>query len=215
MTAVSETEKSAGQESTDQPYSPAVAANPPADNPGAAIVAIITAIALLAAAVIAGREFLIERDVISGRPWIRNTFEWISRISWQPWMWAAAIAALVVGALLLLAVFKPRRKSHFPGKDQPVLWLRPTDAARLSTAAALRVPGVLHAQTTVSKRKATVRVTTDADDPGRVSEPVTTLVTNELKGLDKTPKVKVNTVHAPKPKPLPATPSTATAEEKS
>lgn len=167
-------------------------AKKPVASPAAATIGTLASIGLIALSLIGFREFLIERDIIGGRPWIRNTFEWISRLSWQSWMLPAAIAALIAGGLLLYAALAPRGSTHLQAKDSPQLWLRPTDAARLSTAAALQVPGVLSASTTVSKRVAKVTAHTDSADSTTVAESVREHVSDALAGMDSPPKVKVS-----------------------
>ncbi|KAA0018945.1 DUF6286 domain-containing protein [Antrihabitans cavernicola] len=167
-------------------------AKKPAASPIAAPIATLTSLALITLSVIAFREFLIERGAVGGRPWIRNTFEWISRLGWQGWMLPAAIGAVIVGLLLLYTALAPRGRTHLAAKDSPELWLRPTDAARLSTAAALRVPGVLSAQTTVGKRVARISAVTDSTDSTTVAESVRSNVVGVLDGLDSPPRVKVS-----------------------
>ncbi|MGB3673254.1 MAG: hypothetical protein WA988_02315, partial [Candidatus Nanopelagicales bacterium] len=54
----------------------------PVAKPAASWVAIGIGFLLLVVAAITGREFLVERDAVPGPPWIRNTFEWISTLTW-------------------------------------------------------------------------------------------------------------------------------------
>lgn len=185
--------------STDLEPSPA---KKPVAAPSAAPVAILTSLGLIGLSVIGFREFLIERNLIDGRPWVRNTFEWISRLSWQDWMLPAAIASTLLGLLLLWTVLKPRRKTHLAAKDSPELWLRPSDAARLSTAAALQVPGVISAQTTLGNRVAKVSAVTRSTESSAVAESVRSNVEDALGELSSPPRIKVS-VHKGSTHPAP------------
>lgn len=134
----------------------------PVARPAAAPITVVVAIFLIGLGFVAGHDFLVERDVIPGPEWTRNAFHWLSRVTWQGWMLPVAIGAIVIGAAMLVAVAKPRVRTHFAVGGEPAMWLRPTDVARRSTAVTMQVDGVLRAHTTVDRRTAKVTVTTDA-----------------------------------------------------
>ncbi|MBJ8339493.1 MULTISPECIES: DUF6286 domain-containing protein [Antrihabitans] len=163
----------------------------PLARPLAAPFAIIVSGLLIAISVVAGREFFIERDVVDEAPWIRNSFEWLSRITWEGWMLPASIAAVVVGIGLLFVAAKPRARTHFRTAGPLPMWLRPTDVARLSTSAATHVDGVRRAQTTVGRRTAKVEIVTDGRDPATITGAVQTAVTKSFTELAEAPKVLV------------------------
>ena len=155
----------------------------PVAKPAARWVALGFGCLLLAVAAVSGREFLVERGAVPGPAWIRNTFEWISRLVWQGWMLPVAIVAVVIGAALLVIAVKPRVGTHLRTSGRPTLWLRPTDAARLSSWAALHVDGVRRAETIIARRRATVRVRTDGREPVALSEAVRSAVGKALAEL--------------------------------
>ncbi|MGB3675783.1 MAG: DUF6286 domain-containing protein [Candidatus Nanopelagicales bacterium] len=163
----------------------------PVAKPAARWVALGIAFVLLAVAAICGREFLIERNAVPGPPWIRNAFEWISRLAWQGWMLPVAVAAAVLGAALLVIAVKPRAATHLRTSGTPTIWLRPTDAARISSWAALHVDGVRRAETQIVRRRATVRVRTDGREPGALAEAVRSAVGKALAELAEPPTVTV------------------------
>lgn len=162
----------------------------PATTPASAVVAVLVAVALIGLGVVAGREFLIDRHVIDGQQWLRNLLEWIGRITWQSWQLPVAIVAVLVGALLLAIAVKPRNRTHMPTEGTPVLWLRTTDTARASTAAALRVDGIDRARTTARRRSIDVRVVTTGD-ANELAEQVATEVAKALHDLARPPRIKV------------------------
>jgi hypothetical protein len=162
----------------------------PRGTPAAAPVAIVIAVCLLAAGLVAGRELLIVRDVIDETPWVANTFGWISRLTWQTWMLAPAVAAVVLGVLALFAALKPRAHTHVGTATPPSLWLTTTDTARASTAAALHVEGVMRAHTTAGRRRVTVHIVGAENSPG-VLESVRHRVDRTLADLDPRPEVRV------------------------
>lgn len=163
----------------------------PAAKPAAARIAVVIGALLIVLAAVAGRDFLTERGAMPGPLWLRNTFEWLSRMTWHSWMLPAAIAALVVGAILLVAAFTRRAPTHLPTNGTPTLWLRATDVARMSTWAALHVDGVRRAQTTVGRRRARVRVTSDGRDAYALVRAVEAAVGGALHDLARPPLVSV------------------------
>lgn len=166
----------------------------PADTPAAAVVAVLIAIGLIAIGIIAGREFLIRRNVIHTRPWIRDLFEWLSRMQWHTWLLAVGFGGVLVGLLLLAIAAKPRTRRHIGTRGTPALWLRPTDIARAATAAALRVDGVTHAHSIARKRTVEIHMVAERDSDG-IAGAVAAEATVALAELAHPPRIKVD--HAP------------------
>lgn len=142
---------------------PPVPARTPLARPAAAVVAVVAAVVLIGVAVLAGREFLIAQDVISPAAWLRNSVRWIADLHWQTWMVPAGIAATVMGVILVCVALAPRTRTHLPAVGTPVVWLRPTDVARMCSARAGTVGGVGAVHTTVDRRRATVHVTPNGE----------------------------------------------------
>lgn len=138
----------------------------PRATPLAAPVAVFVAVALVGVAVVAGREFLIARDLVAGPDWVENAALWLADLRWEPWMLAPTIALLVVGALLLLVAVVPSGRLGVQVRSEVSVWMRPTDIARMCTARVLAIAGVVDASTTVSRRRVTVRVSIE---PGQDS----------------------------------------------
>ena len=145
---------------------------PPTATPGSVVITILFALVLLALAGIAIRDFIIEMKWISGTEWIAAASRWISSLSWQVWMWPAAVALIIVGLWFLIVSITPRPKTHFAvdGVEDvegysPSTWTRRVDVARRSSAVARDVRDVLEANTVVKKRKVKVSVLLSEDSP--------------------------------------------------
>jgi hypothetical protein len=170
----------------------------PADTPAAAVVAVLIAIALIAIGIIAGREFLIRRNIIHTRPWLRDLLEWLSRMQWHTWLLAVGFGGLLLGVLLLAVATKPRNRRHIGTRGTPALWLRPTDVARAATAAALRVDGVDHARTIARKRTVEIHVWAGRD-AADLTPAVLAEATEALAELTAPPRIRIHHTTAAPP----------------
>lgn len=129
--------------------------------PAAAPVAALIALGALGVAFVAARELLIVRGAYGGAPWLRNSFEWFGRLHWEPWIAPVAVLLVVVGVVAIVVALKPRKRTHLPlclSGPVPTVWMRRTDVARMCSARASALPGVLTARTVVDRRRALLRV---------------------------------------------------------
>ncbi|MGX7693819.1 DUF6286 domain-containing protein [Gordonia polyisoprenivorans] len=131
----------------------------PAAYPGAAIVGSLIGLLFLGLACVGIRDLIVYAGWIDGTRWTTNTADWITRSTWQDWMWPVAVICVIVGLWLVWLAVKPRRRTHVPLGDFEVMWTRRGDMARRASAALLTVPGVEHATTVVTRRRAKVTVT--------------------------------------------------------
>lgn len=168
---------------------------PPTASPAALPVAVVLAFALLGVAFVAGREFLIVHDTLGGAPWIHNSIDWIAQLRWAPWMVAASVASIVVGVVLVVLGLKPRTKTHAgavsPTSSSPMVWLRPTDVARMCSDRASSVPEVDSARTTVTRKKVIVDVHRAGDGNDALSNSVREAVAPTLAVLAEPRKIQV------------------------
>nr|WP_277352046.1 DUF6286 domain-containing protein [Rhodococcus sp. HNM0563] len=108
----------------------------------------------------------IVRGTYDGAPWIRNSFEWFGRLHWHPWIAPVAVVLVLLGVSAIAVALKPRRRTHLPLTQSgtvPTVWMRRTDIARMCSARAAALPGVLHARTVVDRRRALIRVVAASD----------------------------------------------------
>ncbi|WP_089252746.1 DUF6286 domain-containing Asp23/Gls24 family envelope stress response protein [Rhodococcoides kyotonense] len=177
---------------------------PPTASPAALFVAVVLAIALLGVAFVAGREFLIVHETIDGAPWILNSIDWIAELHWAPWILGASIASVVAGLVLVALGLKPRTKTHAgavsPTSSSPMVWLRPTDVARMCSDHAGGVPGSESARTTVTKKRVIVDVhpVGDGDTDASLTDAVRDAVAPTLAVLadPRTVQVRVKSVRS-------------------
>lgn len=167
---------------------------PPAAMPVATWPGLIIGVALLALAVVAIRDLLVDLGWLSGSQWIVAALDWVADIGWADWMWAAAVVAILVGLYLLWLALKPRKRTHLSIAGYEVMWTRPVDLARRCSAAVSALPEVNHASTVVGGR--TVKVSVVAE-PGVDPAEVTRVVDDVVAVVDQKLNTRVKYVHTP------------------
>ncbi|MBY4574006.1 hypothetical protein ACN94_10465 [Gordonia paraffinivorans] len=160
----------------------------PAGHPGSAIAGAMVGVALIALCATAIRDVAVRTDWLNGREWSISAAEWIADLSWQDWMWPAAVGLVVVGLLLLWVAIKPRPRSHLPLSTSH-LWTRPGDVARRCSAAVADLPGVYEADTIVTRRK--VKATVHGISAVADREQITAALTDVVSVLESPPRVVV------------------------
>ncbi|WP_299569334.1 DUF6286 domain-containing protein [uncultured Williamsia sp.] len=178
---------------------------PPTATPGAVWITSLFALILIAVGAIAIRDICVDQKWISGSQWIAAASRWISRLSWQGWFWAVAIALVVVGLLLVWTAIRPRSKTHIALDGAgtvdgyaPSTWTRKVDVARRASAVARQAKGVTKADTTVKRRKVVTRITSTDEAPASadaVRDAITAAITPVLP--KHSVKVKTTTVKIP------------------
>ncbi len=180
--------------STRPATNPTVRPRPPTSGPAAAFVVLIAACALLASAVVAGREVLVRHDWISGTPWIHTAIDWLGALQWNNWLLAVFGAAAVAGVALVVLGLMPRTRTHTGAvattSSVPIVWLRPTDVARMCSDAVGALPSVESARTTVTPKRVKIDVRHVGGDP-TIVEDVRTAVAPTLAVLADTRRVDV------------------------
>ncbi|PHV67872.1 hypothetical protein CSW57_00815 [Williamsia muralis] len=134
---------------------------------------------MLAVAAIATHDLLIEIGWVRGQQWSHSAARWVAESSWQQWMWPASAAAVAVGLGCLWQSLRPRRRQYVQLAGHEALWTRRSDIARRCTSAVTALPGVVHAETVVGRRR--VKVTVDASG---VHDTVRTAVDEVLSAID-------------------------------
>lgn len=149
---------------------------PPRSVPGAAVVAVLTALALVGVGVVAIYDLAVRQGWTgssSTSEWLASAVDGVDGLA--PTWWVLAVAAVLglLGLYLLLLTVRPARTRHAraTGETDGVeidLWTSPGAAAALARNAADRAPGVIAAETVrVSRRRVQVAVTTHRE-PGEV-----------------------------------------------
>lgn len=131
-----------------------MSADTPRATPLARYVAVVIGLALVAVAVVCGRElYLRTADNAHGESWVEPLVMTVGNATFQPWMLPVGIITLVVGLALLWISVRPRTRTHLAIDPETGIWLRPVDIARYVSAAARSVPGVGSAHTRVDRSK--------------------------------------------------------------
>jgi Family of unknown function (DUF6286) len=154
---------------------------PPRALPAAAWLGPLSALVLVAIGVVLGQEAL-SRWGVAGRSWLGVALEDVDGMRAGTWTVPAGVLLVVLGLLLLVATFKPRRRTHVPVAGEADLWMSPTALAALARDAAEGVPGV--ARVSVSASTTTVRLRAAAERPDAVAPAVEEAVTARLAGAD-------------------------------
>lgn len=139
----------------------------PAANPAAGILGALLGLVLVGLAVVAARDLMVDAGWLSGAIWSRQAIGWADGITWQGWMWPAAIGAIVVGVVFLLVGVSPRRKDHVRVDAGMNLWTRRVDIARRCSRVAADAASAPSASTVVRRRRVTVTLNggDEADAP--------------------------------------------------
>lgn len=168
----------------------------PVRDPGAKWVSVILGILLVAFAIIIGREFWVLYGDTTATSWLEPVYSWIGTLTYQSWMFPVGILLCVIALVLLCVTFWPRKSTHRQIESATSLWMRPIDIARLCTAQAEKVPGVLHAHSTVTPKHITVSVNGDTTTAEDLTRRVTEHLTPHLAHVAGAPTL---TVHVKEP----------------
>jgi len=109
---------------------------------------------------------------------------------------AVGVVVALVGLWSVVAALRPRTRDALPLGGTSGAHLRTADVARLASAAADQVDGVLRTRSSAGRRSVTVDVTTTAARGGAadgVADRVRTSVEHALRALESPPRIKVRT----------------------
>lgn len=152
---------------------------------------ILLALLLVAAGLVAAREALAAASLLGLHPsdaWLPGALQ---ELDGRPVDGAAAGAGavLVVLGLVLLLAAAHRGPADVAVRENPVVRLRPEDVARLATARAADVDGVLSVRSSATAR--TVQVQVDGTGATGLGDEVRAAVEHRLAGLTPTVQVRV------------------------
>ncbi|QNG20034.1 hypothetical protein G4H71_14360 [Rhodococcus triatomae] len=157
----------------------------------AGYVGALVAIALLAVGVIALRDAAVSTPWLDGERWIDSGVRAVDGASPRTWMVPVGVLLAVAGVLALVVAVKPRGKVGTAVSTTTGVWIEPRDIARLATATAESVPGVVEARSTATRRKVSVLVTTSDDSVD--TNPVEDAVNQAFSAMETPPKVRIRT----------------------
>jgi hypothetical protein len=170
------------------------AASPPVAAPAAGYVGTLIAVLLLGLGVVALRDGAVSAGWLDGKEWTKNAVGWVDGLTFAWWMIPVAIVAIVVGLWWVYAAVRPRRRTAVAVAARSSVWIAPADLARLASAAAESVAGVLDARSSATLHRITVTAHTTADDGAADVESAITDAVRDATAILGTPmKIRVRT----------------------
>lgn len=169
------------------------AATAPRAAAGASYVAVPAALLLGAVGVVAVRDTAVAAGWLSGQSWVPQAVAAVN--GWAPgaWLQPVGIIAAFLGLGLVVIAVKPRRVTAEPIGTDTGAYLGLGDMAKVATAAAEDVAGVLDARSSATRRKVITRCAVTGDTGGEIERLVTDAVSAALQPLRHTPRIVVRT----------------------
>lgn len=158
---------------------------------GASYVGAALAVVLIVLGGLGVREALVAEGWIGGQRWLAGVVDAVDGAAPASWMTVTGVAMAVLGAVLVLLAVKPRRRRAVAVESRTAIYIDVSDVARIATAAAESVAGVLSARTTATRQKVTVRCSVTGVGDSALGEKVHNAVSTELAGLQHIPRIKV------------------------
>lgn len=148
----------------------------------------VMALVLTAIGFVLLHDAIAEADTRPGRTWLAAMADGLDRLTAEWWMIPAGVGIALVGVWLIFTAVRPRSRKTLAVTSETGVFLRTRDVARLASAAADDVDGVLSASSTATRRAVTVSVESDRDG---IADLVRDTVGQRLSALASPPKVKV------------------------
>ncbi|KAA0092773.1 hypothetical protein CIW49_28730 [Mycolicibacterium sp. P1-18] len=166
---------------------------PPVAAPAAGYVGALIALLILALGAVALRDAAVHFGWLTGTAWIDTAVSGLDGLTYQGWMLPAGIVAILVGLWWVSAAIRPRRRTALEVPATTSVWIAKGDLARLASAAADSVPGVLDSRASASLRTVKVTANVTAGDPA-LKAAITTAVADAVGGFTTTtPRITVRT----------------------
>ena len=160
---------------------------------GASKIAVVLALVLAAVGVVAVRDAVIGLGWASGSTWLPAVADTIDGVSPGGWLIPAGVALAVVGLALMVVALSPRRRTAVAVRAETPVYLTVDGIAKLATARARDVAGLVDARATASRRRVVLRCRVTRDDSGALRRTVADAVTQTLGALERPPRVVVRT----------------------
>ncbi|GLP78393.1 hypothetical protein TUM20983_55030 [Mycobacterium antarcticum] len=136
----------------------------PVAAPSAGYVGTVIALVLLGAGIVALRDTAVLAGWLDGQPFTTTAIEGIDGLTVSWWTSPVGILAILIGAWWVYAALRPRRRTAIPVAADTSVWISPANLARIASAAAQSVPGVLDARSSAGLRKIVVTAQTTSDE---------------------------------------------------
>lgn len=170
----------------------------PVASPTARVWTVILGLLMIVACGVIVRDILLVTEVIDGQQLLPSAFDWLATLSYDTWMLWAGVGCAFMALILLISTVRPRTRTHIAVGAEQRVFGRPIDFARMSTSTARRIPGVVDAQSVVTRRKikVTVQSTATPNDQDEVRGKVQASLETLAERLTPTPEVTVTVTPA-------------------
>lgn len=171
----------------EEPLSPS---KTPVANGVLPLLGVIWALALGALGVLLVREALVHAALIDGRKWVDKSVSFFDGQSAEDWMFIVGVLLVLVGLVLLVVAFRPRRRKELALEAQTGVFLTTGSVRRIAESAASDVDGVDTTSVRASRTKVSVDATTLSSDTDDARSRIEAAVQDALSAVQKPPTVK-------------------------
>lgn len=166
---------------------------------GASTVSVVLATLLIAAGAVGLRDAAVAAGWLTGQSWVAAAVDAVDGLAPAPWFLPVGIAVILAGMTLIGVAVKPRKKTSVPVQADTAVFTGFADIARIATATACDVPGVLDATSTATRRKVVVRCRVTGGDRAAIHNRVADSVAAGLQLLGTTPRIVIRLREEPQP----------------
>jgi hypothetical protein len=165
-------------------------ATAPKQAAGASYLAALMAVLLIGVGAVGVRDALLGAGVIDGSAWIPAVLRLFDGLVAGSWLLPVGVVALVLGLFCVVLALKPRRRRTVDVDADSAVYLDVREVARIASAAAETVSGVLKANSSATRRRVSVRCLVT----GPVSrEVIEQAIGSELAALTHPVRIRVKT----------------------
>ncbi len=137
---------------------------PPTGRPAASGASLLLGLALIGLAVVSVHDLAVDRGWAGGPSWTGSLLDRADGLTAGTGVVIAAIAAVVVGLLLLVAALKPAPRTHDSTPGEPDVWVTRRALRAVAVGAAEDTAGVVAARATHRRGRVVVTVQSDRPD---------------------------------------------------
>ena len=159
----------------------------------ASFLAVLLALIVIGIGVVGLHDGIVATGWVDRGLWTPVAADWLAAQRPGAWMIPVGVVLAVVGLGCVLAAITPRRKPAAQVTANTAVFLDLTDTARIASATAESVPGVVSARSTARRGAVVVRCAVTGPLTSEQRHAVETAVGAELAALRATPKVVVRT----------------------
>lgn len=163
----------------------------PTRTAGARYVGAVIALLLVALGALLVRDAAVAFGWLRGSSWSSTALDWAAAPKPASAFTATGAVAALLGIACVFAALKPRRKRAAALTADTAVFVDYTDIARIASAAAQSVPGVIDARSSAGARSVTVRCTVTGERDDALRRRIAVAVDSQLAALQRTPRINI------------------------